>query len=301
MKGPEAPSTRFVETPSSSKYTITQESIEQLHKRDDVDLHKGWRRVVFRFAPWLGFLNTALYIFYLGLRIACVILAQNAQGIVYAGAWAFLAVEIMVAIPSQLHNFWTCFAGKKRHRPKLRLRGDEVPTVDAFITCCGEDDEVVLDTVRAALHQDYPRDRFRVLVLDDGKSAGLEAYINQLAAVHDNVFYVARAKFPGVPHHFKAGNLNNGLEVVDKMGAGEFMAALDADMVRTAALFLFLLLRGRGSRMMFADSRAGLAARTPSSHAHRPENGPRLPPSAVLQHSQVRPLGTKFELLRARD
>lgn len=37
-----------------------------------------------------------------------------------------------------------------RSRPKLRLRGEEVPTVDAFITCCGEDVDVVLDTTRAA-------------------------------------------------------------------------------------------------------------------------------------------------------
>jgi hypothetical protein len=36
-----------------------------------------------------------------------------------------------------------------------------------------------------------------------------------------------------VPHHFKAGNLNYGLEVVHDMpgGAAEFMAALDADMI----------------------------------------------------------------------
>jgi hypothetical protein len=33
---------------------------------------------------------------------------------------------------------------------KLRLTGNECPTVDVFITCCGEDDEVVLDTVRGA-------------------------------------------------------------------------------------------------------------------------------------------------------
>jgi hypothetical protein len=37
-----------------------------------------------------------------------------------------------------------------RSRPKLRIRGDEVPTVDVFITCCGEDVDVVLDTTRAA-------------------------------------------------------------------------------------------------------------------------------------------------------
>jgi cellulose synthase/poly-beta-1,6-N-acetylglucosamine synthase-like glycosyltransferase len=32
-----------------------------------------------------------------------------------------------------------------------------------FITCCGEDDEVVLDTVRGACDQDYPRDQMRII------------------------------------------------------------------------------------------------------------------------------------------
>ena len=71
---------------------------------------------------------------------------------------------------------------KKRGRPKLRLTGNDVPTVDVFVTCCGEDDEVVLDTVRGACDQDYPRDRFRVIVLDDAKSATLEASVRQRAS-----------------------------------------------------------------------------------------------------------------------
>lgn len=159
--------------------------------------------------------------------------AQKAQGVTYPGAWIFLSVEIAVAIPSQMHNFWTMWALKRRNRPKLRLTGNEVPTVDVFVTCCGEEDEVVLDTVRAACDLDYPCDKFRVIILDDGKSASLEASINHHFTMHSNVYYIAREKIPGVPHHFKAGNLNNGLNQVHLLpgGAGEFMAALDADMV----------------------------------------------------------------------
>lgn len=188
---------------------------------------------MFRFVPVLALTNTGLYLLYLGLRIACVILAQKQHGVAYPGAWVFLAVEIVVAIPSQMHNFWTMWAMKKRNRPKLRLMKDEVPTVDVFVTCCGEDDDVVLDTVHAACELDYPRHRFRVIVLDDGKSASLEAAVNQLALSYQNAYYMAREKIPGVPHHFKAGNLNYGLEQVERLpgGASEFMAALDADMV----------------------------------------------------------------------
>lgn len=217
----------------SKNSLVSQDSISRLHDRDDVELSKGWRRFIFKFVPFLALANTGLYLAYLGLRIACVILAQKKFNVVYPGAWVFLGVEIIVAIPSQMHNFWTMWALKKRNRPQLRLTSDEVPGVDVFVTCCGEDDEVILDTVRAACDLDYPRDRFRVIVLDDGKAASLEAAVNQLAYVYSNLYYMARTKVKGVPHHFKAGNLNYGLEQLDLLpgGANEFMAALDADMV----------------------------------------------------------------------
>lgn len=188
---------------------------------------------MFKFTPLLTFANTGLYLFYLALRIYCIVSAQNAAGVSYAGAWVFVGIEIAVMIPSLMHNCWTMMAMKKRGRPKLRLTGNDCPTVDVFITCCGEEDEVVLDTVRGAIDQDYPFDRFRVIVLDDGRSASLEDSINNLAITHPNLHYMAREKIPGKPHHFKAGNLNYGLDQTLALpgGAGQFMAALDADMV----------------------------------------------------------------------
>lgn len=250
--------TTLVNTPphtlplNPSKYSITSEdAIETLAKRDDIELSYGWRRFFFKFVPVLAFLNAGLYCSYLVLRIVCVVYAQREYGILYPGAWVFLSVEIFVAIPSQMHNFWTMFAAKSRNRPKLRLRKDEVPTVDAFVTCCGEDDEVVLDTVRATAEQDYPRDRFRVIVLDDGQSDSLRHAIRDMASHYPNVYYRSREKIPGKPHHFKAGNLNYGLGEVEVMpgGPGEFMAALDADMVN---LVLFI----RKQLLTFLDSGA---------------------------------------------
>lgn len=216
-----------------SKELGSSGAIARLHNRDDAEIWKGWKRWLFKLVPFLAFANTILYFAYLGLRIACVILAQKAHGITYPGAWVFLSVEVLVAIPSQMHNVWTMFALKRRNRPKLRFIGNDAPTVDVFVTCCGEDDEVVIDTVRAACELDYPHDKFRVIVLDDGKSETLEASISHLEAIYSNVYYMARQKIKGVPHHFKAGNLNYGLAQVDHLpgGASEFMAALDADMV----------------------------------------------------------------------
>jgi hypothetical protein len=221
-------------SPTLSGEWVQPGSIARLHERDDADIWRGWRRWVFRFVPFLTFANTGLYLTYLGLRIACVVLAQKVQGITFPGAWIFIGIEVAVAIPSQMHNFWTMLALKKRRRAKLRLVGHEVPTVDIFVTCCGEEDEVILDTVRAACEVDYPRDRFRVILLDDGRSPSLEIAVNNLTVSYQNLYYMAREKIPGVPHHFKAGNLNYGLEQSRLLpgGPGQFMAALDADMVR---------------------------------------------------------------------
>ena len=209
-------------------------SIQRLHDRDDAEIWKGWKRHLFRLVPVLTLANTALYLCYLSLRIYCLVSAQSIRGVSYPQAWVFIAVEISVAIPSLAHNMWTMMAMKKRRRAQLRLLGEDVPAVDVFITCCREDDHLIMDTVRAACELDYPRDKYRVIVLDDGASVNLASYVESVVTLYPNLYYMAREKIPGKPHHFKAGNLNYGVEQVEKLpgGANPFIAALDADMVR---------------------------------------------------------------------
>lgn len=131
------------------------------------------------------------------------------------------------------HQFWQCLALKNKNRPKLRIISDFTPTVDVFVTCCNEENDLIVDTVRAAVGLSWSISRFRVIVLDDGASASLKFEIEQLSKTFPNLYYTAREKIPGVPHHFKAGNLNHGLKFVEGLqgGAGEFCAALDADMI----------------------------------------------------------------------
>lgn len=93
-----------------------------------------------------------------------------------------------------------------------------------------------MDTVAAAVSQDYPADRFQVFVLDDGKSEELRqaVYDFNLSMERDyaQVVYLCRDKKPGVPHFYKSGNLRYGLETTQSLyGGSDYFAALDADVI----------------------------------------------------------------------
>lgn len=209
-------------------------TIVRLHDRDDVEQWKGIKRYIYFFAPFLILIDVALYLLYLGFRLYCNIDVQRTTGINTGPAWIFIGIEFLITIPYLMNNGWAMFALKTRNRPRLRLMGHhDVPTVDIFVTCCKEDNEVIMDTVRATCDQDYPPDKFRVIILDDGKSAELEQITHEASKVWPNLIYMSREKTTNVPHHFKAGNLNYGLEQITLLpgGSAEFVGALDADMV----------------------------------------------------------------------
>ncbi|MBF0680790.1 MAG: UDP-forming cellulose synthase catalytic subunit [Devosia sp.] len=121
-------------------------------------------------------------------------------------------------------------------RPSVRLRPDDpVPFVDVFIPTYNEDYDLLAGTLAAAKGMDYPVDRFKVWLLDDGATeakrnssdpdAAVEAQerYDQLRQLCDELgcHYLTRAR----NEHAKAGNLNNGLA----HSSGEFVAVFDAD------------------------------------------------------------------------
>ncbi|KAL2607999.1 hypothetical protein R1flu_026572 [Riccia fluitans] len=113
-------------------------------------------------------------------------------------------------------------------RAHLQLDGHYFPTVDIFLPCCKEPTDVPQDSIVAALAQDYPKDRFKVFVLDDGGDDDLKAFCEATLEESDGrVVYLRREKIPGKPHHFKCGNMNFGLEHSDS----EYVVMMDADMI----------------------------------------------------------------------
>jgi hypothetical protein len=224
-----ADSISFYKTAHNNSFETRHEpatyTIETLHENDDVDLLLPWKRRLYRFSPLFTFLAVGAYFLYYGYRIHCTVYAQRSYHKVYVMAWLFIAAEGCVACkswlwinepcnltqprPAFLHQLYQMLSIRGRTRPKLRIRGEDVPTVDVFITCCGEDVDVVLNTTRAACAVDYPQERFRVVVLDDGKDAELEKACKNLTATeYPNLYYHARIKIKGVPHHSKAGKLD---------------------------------------------------------------------------------------------
>lgn len=94
------------------------------------------------------------------------------------------------------------------------------PVVDIFIPSYNEPLKVVRPTVLAALSLDWPRDKLRVHVLDDGRREDFRRFCEQVGVAHitrpDN-------------KHAKAGNINAALKKTN----GEFVAIFDCDHIPT--------------------------------------------------------------------
>ncbi len=98
----------------------------------------------------------------------------------------------------------------------------EWPTVDVFVPTYNEDLAIVRATVLAAMTIDWPRDKLRVYILDDGRRRAFRDF-----AAEAGCGYIIRPD----NNHAKAGNLNHAMGVTD----GAFIAIFDCDHVPTRA------------------------------------------------------------------
>src|SRR5499427_4780571 len=183
---------------------------------------------------------------------------QTWDGITSAGhlhQWDTIVVLLLLG--AEFYAFATLALGyfqtlRPLRRPPLPLDGDprEWPTVDVFIPTFNEPLRLVRATVLGALALDYPADKLRITLLDDGGRDEFRAF-----ALRVGVGYIARARHD----HAKAGNINHALTLT----SGEFVAIFDCDHVPTRS-FLALTLG-----WLMRDPRLGLV-QTPH-HFYSPD------------------------------
>jgi cellulose synthase (UDP-forming) len=126
-------------------------------------------------------------------------------------------------------------------RQPVPLQGEPEswPTVDIFIPTYNEPPEIIEATLLAALQIDYPREKFRVFLCDDGGTLQKRADNNPQKAAearerHDHLRALcerigARYMTRERNLHAKAGNVNSALHQSD----GELVLILDVDHVPT--------------------------------------------------------------------
>ncbi|MCS2148839.1 UDP-forming cellulose synthase catalytic subunit [Scandinavium manionii] len=94
------------------------------------------------------------------------------------------------------------------------------PSVDIFVPTYNEDLSVVKNTVYASLGIDWPKDKLKIWILDDGGREEFRQFAKDVG-----VEYVARTTH----EHAKAGNINNAL----KLAKGDLVSIFDCDHVPT--------------------------------------------------------------------
>jgi hypothetical protein len=235
----------------SDRYDASEYRIEQLSEYDDIDLVKPWQRKLILIHPIVIVWVFLTYAAYYGYRVWCNYQYRLVFGGLAEGSWIFIVVEGVILCTCSFDNNTHCWHTDNskvpylswmavlllslgnRKRPKLRLRGEAVPTVDVLFTTCGEVVPMIINTVRGACNIDYPRDRYRIIICDDDADPNLAEALQPLIAEYPNLVYQARVKIEGVPHHYKAGNLQSGIDYAVTLpgGPAEYLATLDADMI----------------------------------------------------------------------
>ncbi|MFO1295017.1 MAG: UDP-forming cellulose synthase catalytic subunit [Rubrivivax sp.] len=162
-------------------------------------------------------ISTAVSLRYIWWRITHTMDLQYASDYLVGGPLLFAeAYTWMALFLGYLQTSWPL------QRRELSLPPDRGtwPTVDVYIPSYSEPLEVVRPGVLAALALDWPADKLRVYLLDDGRRPEFRAFAEQVGAR-----YLVRAD----NRHAKAGNLNNALAHSD----GEFVAVFDCDHIPT--------------------------------------------------------------------
>jgi len=187
--------------------------------------------------PWrLVFIFVAAF---LGLRY---LLWRSFDTLTYAGPADFFAMMVLFA--AEVYAMAIFFMGLFINawplvRPAAPLHADHsrLPTVDVLIPTYNEPDDIVLATATAATQLDYPKEKLRIWIIDDGGTEnkrnhpekGMDAWARHYRmreiAGSLGIGYLTRE----TNQHAKAGNINHALHYT----RGELVLILDCDHVPT--------------------------------------------------------------------
>ena len=140
-------------------------------------------------------------------------------GIIFGGILLLAELVSIVQFMCIQYLFGKSTATKKEKAKGLEVYGDnELPTVDILICTYNEPMKLVEKTLAASLNLNYPKDKYKVYICDDGRRKEFEDM-----AKNYEVEYITRDN----NLYAKAGNINNALEVIK----GDLFVVLDADMM----------------------------------------------------------------------
>ena len=156
-----------------------------------------------------------IQVVYLCWRAIFTFPTQNWVGFFF-GLLLFLA-ELFALIQSTTHRLMFL----KDYKPETSdlSQFEDLPTVDILIATYNEPIDILRNTVAAAISQNYPGDKFKVFICDDGSREEVRLLAEEYGAV-----WATRKEHI----HAKAGNLNNCLE---HFADGDLFVVFDADMI----------------------------------------------------------------------
>lgn len=136
----------------------------------------------------------------------------------FFGYGLFLAelYAFVVLILSYFQSAWPL----KRQPLLMPNKLESWPTIDVFIPTYNEPLSVVRLTVLTALSLDWPKDKYKIYVLDDGRRDDFKHFCKEVG-----VGYITRLD----NNNAKAGNINAALQKTD----GEFITIFDCDHIPT--------------------------------------------------------------------
>lgn len=183
------------------------------------------RMMIHRWVRWLMVAGLGLIVLrYLWWRITVTVLPAHDLSAQSIFVWLVFAIEMLAWVDTAILLLMMLRRTDRRaeasvHEARLRrMDPAAMPTVDVFIATYNEPLSVLEKTIVGAAALDWPAEKLRVWVLDDGQRDWLRDY-----AERKGIGYLRRDNNA----HAKAGNINAALKRTD----GDFVLVLDADFV----------------------------------------------------------------------